>query len=80
MVAKAQILYPSFIPNPRELESWEDVMWGYILGKGGGRRKEAEEGGGRIGEGGVKDGLRRVGEEVGTMLSQHLRAKLSRRV
>ena len=46
----------------------------------GGRRKEAEEGGGRIGEGGVKDGLRRVGEEVGTMLSQHLRAKLSRRV
>ena len=56
-------------------------MLGYILGKGGGRRKEAEEGGGRIGEGGVKDGLRRVGEEVGTMSSQHLRAKkLSRRV
>ena len=41
---------------------------GIHLGKGGGRRKEAEEGGGRIGEGGVKDGLRRVGEGEGGVL------------
>ena len=68
MVAKAQILYPSLIPNPRELESWQGVMWGEIQGKGEEEGKEAEEGGGRIGEGGVKDGLRRVGEGEGGVL------------
>ena len=68
MVAKAQILYPSLIPQSKGIGIMAGCDVGIHLGKGGGRRKEAEEGGGRIGEGGVKDGLRRVGEGEGGVL------------